>query len=364
MPHRIASWLRDRTRRATRALRAESPPAPASSSASGDLDPARRSRARVLAIAIEDAIIRRESARARRLASQTELLLPHSLRLREAVARVHASGGRFGEAVSLLCSAPLRTQSSTLLLVACLLRQGRRREAHAQLRMLCQNDATAPSEARILLAHLEHDLGDNHAAVESLLRDLRHGESPRTIEQLVLLSAIEGRLDAARRYAARLEHAVGFRTSAGRIAHLLGSLSIRPAIELVPAPQEMNQLAMEITVREEVIPALVAAQEIRPARSMVALLRRALEQALPDLDARTLAMEGLARLCRIEGHPAAALGWIDAALAIDPHRHVLHQLRQELISRDGTSLAAPDDDSSGIVGVIAPDDHQQRGQAA
>lgn len=360
MPFRIGTWLRLGARSRIEA-QSRSGPTPNGGAPKDDRLP----RARLLAIAIEDAIRLGEPSRARRLAELGASLVPHSVRLREAVARVRAAAGQWGEAAALLRSGQVQTQSATLLLAVCLLRQGRRPEAHGILRQLVRNEATAPSEARSLLAHLEHDLGDDHVALETLLRDLRHAEHPLTLEQIVLMSAVTGRDDSIRRYAARLELASGLRMAARRTARVLASLSVDPAMSHVPATGDVQQLAMELAVNEEAIPALVTAQEIRPARQAVALLRRAIEQALGDLNEPAAAMEGIARLYRIESHTAAALSWVDAALAVDPHRHVLHQLRQELTAGEGGAMdARTSGDQRDVIGTISVERDKQRGKAA
>jgi hypothetical protein len=292
-----------------------------------------RLKARSLAEAIDRAMAMRLWAHAERLAETALRLGPNSACLTERVARLRLAQGRPQTALDMIESTgATRSMSASmrLLRAACLVQLGRKEDAHLDL-LRWSARSTAPIDARLMLALLEWEGGDEHAAVSALRRNLRHLEDPRSLELLLLIAARTGRVEQADAWAARLRESSAFGAGAAHVDLLCGSLNVRPDHRRArPTEDQVHLLAMELIAAEQVIASLVEAQRLDPQPETADLLYKAIEHALIDLNDQVRAMEALARLALILGNGDAARRWAQEGLARNPMSATLTMIAREL----------------------------------
>jgi hypothetical protein len=314
--------------------------------ASGASSPAETAlSARSLADAIERAMDRGLWEHAERIARSALPLAPTSTRLSEQVARLRLAQGRPETALNIIESPWARggelQASLRLLRAVCLVQVGRKEEAHSDL-LRWSNKSTAPLDARLMLALLEWEAGDEHAATLTLLRNLKHLEDDRTLELLMLLAVRQGRHEQSRVWAGRLRECSAFGAGSPYLQLLFDSLLLPHKGEMSePRPDQVDTLRLELIAGEGAIPTLVAAQKLRPQRDAARLLYRALAQALEDLNDAQPALEGLARLALVLEDPEAAREWIEKARQHNPMSASLAMLREEIDRARSGSTAAP-----------------------
>ncbi|MDY7109985.1 MAG: hypothetical protein SYC29_15240 [Planctomycetota bacterium] len=300
--------------------------------------------ARSLADAIERAIDRGRWAHAERIARSALPLAATSARLSEQVARLRLAQGRPETALTIIESPRARGEmnaSLRLLRAVCLVQVGRKEEAHSDL-LRWSKKSTAPLDARLMLALLEWEAGDEHAATLALLRNLKHLEDNRTLELLLLLAVRQGRAEQSGVWARRLRECSAFGAGSPYLNLLCDSLLLPQAGEThEPTPDQVDTLRLELIAGEGAIATLVAAQQLRPQRDVARLLYRALEQALDDLADPSPALEALARLALILEDLDAARNWTDQALQRHPMSASLALLREEIERAGAGSSPAP-----------------------
>ena len=217
-----------------------------------------------------------------------------------------------------------------LLRAACLILTGRKEEAHADLHRWSRK-AAAPLDARLMLALLEWEVGEHHAAVQALVRNLKHLEDPRSLQLLFLLAIHDSRGEQAEKWARRLRSCAAASTDVPNLDLLYRSLDLPLArYEIESTEEQINTLAMELIVAEPVIPALVEAQRRQSRRTSARLLCRALETALPELTDQQTAFESLMRLAVLLDNDEAARGWAERALELSPMSASLARFLSEL----------------------------------
>lgn len=329
------------------------PPAPRDHAAARDL----------LATA-ERALEAGELAYADRLIRAADRIAGPTPRGLETRARLRLAEGRLDEALRVVedAAAPLPS-SLRLLRAACLVRAGRREEAHADLHRWCRR-ASAPIDARLLLAHLERDAGDAPAATAALARNLHLLEDPDTIEALALLAATTGRRAEAESWIRRLEQATAFtpRNERTRLLRIgLGLPARRTSVEATP--RQVATLALELLGAEETLPGLVAAQQIAPCRSTARLLARAIERVRDDFASPPLAYEALGRLALDLDGVAAARHWVEAGLTAHPMSAPLVLLARDLDALEGAA-ATPVRQETSRVPVLREQATSATGKAA
>ncbi len=301
--------------------------------ARNDAEPDRaRPAARGLTDAIERAVAEGRLDEADRLAQRAAPHAAASVRLTECLARLRTAQGDPETAIRLIesCRARPRPASLRLLRAACLLQSGERREAHLDLHRW-SGHASAPLDARILLALLEWRSGNHADAVATLQRNLRHLDEPRTLAALLLLSVHRGSSAQAATWASRLSRCAGSTGEATPFDAevLLGSLGLPgPRRDAEPQAADADRLALELAMHEDAIAPLVEAQEERPHPWTIRLLTQALERIRPDLMDRAAAAEALARLHLLLGETRAARRWAAMGLVENPMSAVLSRIAE------------------------------------
>jgi hypothetical protein len=328
---RALGSLLDRCRRRT--VRATSTVTP--TQRSGDA----RQRARAVAAAIDRAMDLGLWEHANRLAQAGARLAPDSARLTERLARLLLAQDDAETALRLIEGCPGQPDSMRLMRAACLVQLGRKDEAHADL--LCwSRKSTAPLDARLMLALLEWEAGDEHAAVLALLRNLRHLEDPRTIELLLLIAVARERDAQIREWADRLERCTAFGTRPAHLDLLLYSIAVPPSfVSAEASPEQITTLGMEIISLEHTLPSLVLAAEIEPQPDAARLIYGALECVHEDLQNPARAFECLARLALRLGDRGAAREWTTRGLDANPMSAPLRLLADRLEDRTPDVLA-------------------------
>jgi hypothetical protein len=324
MVGRLIDWVR-RWRRDDDHDDAPAPGAPALATCTGTHPPTRPVAA-ALAETLDRAMELGLWAHAERVAATAVRLAPQHPGLTERLARLRLARGAPEAALQLIAACPIPRADLRLLRCVCLAQVGRSSEAHGDLHRWARHRA-APAAARRLLAHLEWQDGDLHAAAVALRRNLACGEDPRTIALLLLLSIAQDRPEQIARWARRLQRECTMTTAEPFAESLLESLGV-----LVPPEPEaadhapsghVARLAAELAMAEDAIPALVEAagrgdaaddDDARATR----LLADALERALPSLADPATACEALARLAVQRGDTTSTLRWCREGLRHNP----------------------------------------------
>ncbi len=287
-----------------------------------------RQLARRLADAIDRALALGLWDHAERLARTAAPLASGYARLAEPLARLRLAQGDAETALSIIDTCRTPPASLRMLRAVCLLSLGARAEANIDL-LRWSAKASAPIDARLLLGLLDRH-GDDTAAIQVLQRNLKHLEDPRTIQALLLLSVQRGRREQAETWAARLQGCCteSWGPEADLMLQSLGMSGIRADAE--PTPEQVNALTMELITFEPAIETLVEAQRRRLHVPTARLLRRAIEQALPDLADPAAALHAMARLSLQLGDQTAARAFAERGLAANPMSAPLALLLQEL----------------------------------
>jgi hypothetical protein len=281
---------------------------------------------------------------AERVAATAMRLAPQHAVVAERVARLRAAQGDFQAALAIVETCGSRPASLRLLRAVCLLQLGRRLEAHLDLREW-SGQASAPLQARLLLALLEWLDGDQRSATDSLLRNLKQFQDPRSLAALLLMAAAEDRPKLAAYWADRLAVVCAWNSGAPDISIVLRSLEMDgfDRSSIVPTEAQVQTLATELLANEIVIPALVEAQRrIKEQREQdlvnptarrapgALLLKRAIERSLDDLADRATGYVALAQLCFLEEDSKAALEWAVRGLREFPLSANLARLAAQL----------------------------------
>lgn len=297
---------------------------------------------RALATALEQAVEEGQWERAARLAETAMRIDPKSYRLIERLARLRQAVGEPERAVRMidaLCRhRPLPT-SLGILRAACLVRCGRKRRALHDLRRWSKR-ATMPLAARLMLALLEWDGGDAHGATLALVRNVRAEEDPRAVELLLILAVAQTRAESAWVWCERLAEAITFGAHEPYTLLMLRSLGLEPTARVRPRPEHVDRLARELAASEEVIPALVEAQRLRPQPEVRDLLERGIERALPALCEPALGIAALARLALLRGDHATALRWTEQGLSLRGTEELVSLHRALRDEEDRAAVAA------------------------
>ncbi len=311
----------------------------------------RRLNARALADAIDRAMDMGLWGHAERIARTATALAPESPRLGERLARLRLAQGDPETALSVIDGYPTRTASLRMLRAACLVQLGRKEEAHSDLHRWSKKSAS-PMDARLMLALLEWESGDDHAATLGLLRNLRHMEDPRTLELLLLIAVGVKHDERAQAWVERLREASAYGAGSPYLRLLCYSLGLpRKATAEEPTERQANLLAMELIGCEQVIPSLVEAQRLRPQPETADLLYRAVEMAMEDLTDEVRAIEALARLAVVLGNFDTARQWAETGLERNPMSASLAMLARQL---SASSDEASEYDGPSVLRAIGP----------
>jgi len=290
----------------------------------------RRARAKALADAIDRAMHMGLWGQAERIARSASRIGPTSSRLTERLARLRLAQDDAEVALAIIDGCAEMTASLRMLRAACLMQLGRKQEAHADLLRWSKKSAS-PIDARLMLALLEWEAGDDCAATLTLMRNLKHLEDPRTLELLLLIAVAQDRRDRARFWARRLQEVSVFGIGSPYLNLLCCSLQVPPGRDAAePTDAQVTMLAMELISAEQVIPSLVEAQRHHPSRGAATLLYRAIKHALDDLTDQARAAEALAKLALLLEEPAAAEHWARKGLERNPMSATLTMLLQHL----------------------------------
>ncbi|MCI0365116.1 MAG: hypothetical protein L0219_14665 [Phycisphaerales bacterium] len=298
---------------------------------------------------------------AERVAASAMRLAPQHAVVAERLARLRAAQGDFQAALAIVDSCASRPASLRLLRAVCLLQLGRRLEAHLDLREWSRA-ASAPLQARLLLALLEWLEGDQRSAIDALLRNLKQFQDPRSLTALMLIAAAEDRPKLAAYWAQRLRVVCAWNRGTPDIDIVMRSLEMdgfdRSAI--LPTEAQVQTLATELLGNEMVVPALVEAQRrikdqmdqdlVNPkARSApgALLLKRAIEKTLDDLADRATGYVALAQVCLLEEDSKGALEWAARGLREFPLSANLARLASQL-GAEQAEKSQPD----GVLAII------------
>jgi hypothetical protein len=209
-----------------------------------------------------------------------------------------------------------------------------------------------PAQARVMLAALLARRGATEQALAVVAPASRSGaqsDSEQALMHLALLLTAE-LPDTARRAALNLYHHHGQSTS---VRAWLAAMQPPGLTELPAVPRAtIDQLAGDLRARPAVIPALVAAQKLRPDLQQVSLLRQALDRAARDLSdnpqTAVPTCQALAELALLADDRDDARRWAHRGLRLDPYAVALALI-----------LAQVSDDPA-----VGPPAHQVLAQAA
>ncbi len=313
--------------------------------------PSARRLARRLADALDRAMEMGLWDHADRLARRAAPLAHGYARLAEPLARLRLAQGDPETALRVIDASGDIPSSLRMLRVVCLLMAGARAEVDLDLHRWAQK-SSAPLDCRLLLALLERHR-DPEAALRSLQRNLKHLEDPRTLQTLLLLAVLRQRPQQAEQWAGRLRRCGrGDPLVTDMLLQSLGLTALRSDAE--PTADQVHALAMELIAFEPSIDVLTEAQRLRPDAFTVRLLRRAIEQATPDLAETAEALRALARLAMLEGDLVAARRFVERALAHNPMSAELALLLQQLTEPTPPSPA----NVAGRIGPREPEETQ------
>ena len=278
------------------------------------------------------------------LASRARRHVSHSVRLAEQTARLRLAQGNAEAALAIIDGVSTPTASLRLLRNACLIQGERREEAHADLHAWCRR-SSAPRDARLMLALLEWESGNDRIARDMLIGSLSRREDPAALSLLLCFASVERRRDDTERWSECLRRATRFSSDAVS-ANLLSTLLDVPitAIDAPPADADVQVLANELLAAETVIPALVAAEAASPESGRARLIQCAIELILDDVQNHAEATTALVRLSWQLDGPHVARRWLEIGLQRTPMSTALRQLEVELtpaLSRPPTAPASP-----------------------
>jgi tetratricopeptide (TPR) repeat protein len=315
-----------------------------------------RLKARALVDAIDRAVEAGQINHADRIAASALRLAHEHAFVAECIARLRLAQCDPERALALLETARHQNASLRLLKNACLIELGRRTEAHADLHQWSRQP-TAPMDARIMLAMLEWEAGDTYSAMQALRHNLRYLDDARSLELLVLMSVCEHRASLAQSLAQRLRQVSLGCESVGETSLLLRSLGINTHhMSDRLDDKQVQTLAMELTARESVIPALVEAQRRSPRPAMIHALRQAIEKARPELVDQRHALEALASLSALLGDHAAARAWAQQALQLNPMSVTMATILRDATDAPETPTRSEPDATRDVIGRIGDAD--------
>jgi len=274
-----------------------------------------------LADAIEAALDRGDLVEADRLAHavlRDAGQADASPRLSEAIVLLRCLHGRYEEAARIVDRTSPKSSRLRHLRSLCLLALGRRTDAHLSL-LGWTDRATAPAEARRLLALLEADGGADAESRRLLTANLRNHDDFDTILLLLCDAVRRGDPVETASWAERLRRLRVYPAFRGRIDVILASLGLaRVEREAAPSTQQVARLAEELIAAEATLPTLLEAQRRSFDRPSARLLVGAIERALPRLKREAEAIAGLAELLHVLDGAASAAPWIERGLAAHP----------------------------------------------
>jgi hypothetical protein len=290
--------------------------------------------ARSLASAIDRALDLGELDHAGRIGRSAEHLAPRHPAVAERLARLHLTRGDAEAALSTIDACSMMPSSLRLLRTGCLMHLGRKPEAHLDLH-LWSRLATAPHNARVLLALLELEAGDAAAARAALARHRCSFDDVRAVATRMLAALHAPDHESAGGEAAAMAvPAETWTTSRDEAAALrlmrrsLGLPAATPAA--APSAAEADRLALELLACEAAVPVIVDWLQSRPGDARTVLVARALEAALPHVADRMAVIEALTRLALVRGDWKQAQQWLRRGLEHRPMSASLARLKAEM----------------------------------
>lgn len=272
-----------------------------------------------------------------RLAAGVGRLAERHPALAERLARLRLKQDNTEACLSVIDSCPARSASLRLLRAVCLLKTGRRAEAHFDLNEWSRR-STAPLQARLLAAMLEFQNGDPAAAIQELRRNLRQIEDPRTLAALALVCTGAGLKDQARLWADRLRSLLDWHPAGESHDLMLASLDLSSlattAASTAPSESLVRQLAQELATNEPVIGALAEAQRLRCEPRTADLLRRAINRIMPELADQDAAYEALRTISQAM---ESAAGSGEAPITEPDRRDVLATIGKDAVGNEQTT---------------------------
>lgn len=249
--------------------------------------------------------------------AQAQRTAPDTERTIELEARLALLRGRPDQAVERLDRAPRPGDRRRLLLALARCQAGDVARAHLDL-AAWSRDIGCPPEARVLLAKLEIEAGDEEAARTALCRHRNQPDDALTCQMLVLLDTAEDLPFAAQHAASLLASAFADGGCAGLNGRWLASLGLTPrTVRIEPTHQQVTQLARSLAQEPGVIASLVRAQKIEPNPAQLRLLRRSLVRIADSLPEPRAGFEALAELAEIDGDRTDAARWARRVLRDD-----------------------------------------------
>lgn len=300
MPKLLAPFLGSLRRRSTSV---------APSSAAAAQHHSQRQLARNFADAIDQAMALRQWEQAQRLADASGRLAPDNARLSEQLARLKLVQGDPETALAIVESCNTMPASLRLLRAVCQWLLGAKADAHLDL-LQWSKKASAPLDARLLLALIDWKAGDLPASIKTLRQNLRHLDDPRTLETLFLISLHRGNKEQAENWAQQLRQCLLAAASvpiADVMLRSLGQTGMPPQTQVTD--KLVATLAMELISFEAAILPLVEAQHKKNNPHTVRLLCSAIERALVEFSDRAAAIHSLARLYALQGDLRSARRW-------------------------------------------------------
>ena len=204
---------------------------------------------------------------------------------------------------------------------ACL--NGMQASAELELSTWCR-DSDCPPAALRLSATLLAQRGEYLEAEAVLSQQGRRDAQSMEAEDLMLAVALGTRLDLPED-TTRLMHVLHDRF--GHLPEVAGWIAATDTVGVAALPtlafSRVDQLAMELRDRIDLVPSLVFAQKARPRTSALTLLRSALTRLVPvyaqDSDASLTLCKALAELSRLTGDDSEARRWAHRGLKLDPY---------------------------------------------
>lgn len=281
----------------------------ASSNAATAQQHSQRQLARNFADAIDQAMALRQWEQAQRLADASGRLAPDHARLSEQLARFKLIQGDPETALAIVESCNTMPASLRLLRAVCQWLLGAKVDAHLDL-LQWSKKASAPLDARLLLALIDWKAGDSQESIKNLHKNLKHLDDPRTLETMFLISMHGGHKEQSENWAQQLRQCLLATASVPVADVMLRSLGQTGMPQQTQVTElHIATLAMELISFEAAILPLVEAQHQQKNPHTVRLLCRAIERAIDELSDRAAAIHSLARLYALQGDLRSARRW-------------------------------------------------------